>query len=271
MTSEEFAAAQRFLGETDEQLAAALGVTPDVVRAWSQGTARVPPHEAGQLALFVDVKQRALALESSGLPQCEWVLSNEPTSNDMDEITRSADALERHIRRCPTCRAREKFLTERFGPMPTPGLTGVAGVFEWADRVPAIARPAVVGAALLAALVLIRILFALPRLLSEPREFVTAGVALLAAVGAGAVGGFTYSLTRPLFKRLGRPGDYLTGIVCVFAYMGSLAGVAPTAFGEPIVEERADWVIMAIVAAVFGVFVGHTLFRSKPASSVPQN
>jgi hypothetical protein len=272
MTPEEFAAAQRFLGETDDQLAGTLGVTPQIVREWSQGTAQVQPDEAEELTLLVDVKRRVLALESSGLPQCEWIRSHEPATGNTDEFIKHANALKRHVRRCPTCQAREKFLSDRFEPMPIPRFTRAPRLSEWANRVPAIARPAAVGGALVATIVLIRILFSLLRVPSPPREFVTAGVALLAAFGAGGLGGFAYSLTRPLFKRLGRPGDYLTGIFCVFAFIGALAVVARTVFGERmIVEERSAWGIMATVAVAIGVVIGHTLFRSKPTSSVPQN
>jgi drug/metabolite transporter (DMT)-like permease len=124
-----------------------------------------------------------------------------------------------------------------------------------------------VGAVLLAVLVLLRVVFSLPRLINAPSELAAAGLALIAAAAAGAIGGFAYSLTRPAFKRLGRPGDYLTGIVCVFAYVGSIALVAPFAFGERIVEDRAGWVLMAIVSVVLGLFIGHSWFRPEPARS----
>lgn len=277
MTAEEFTVAKQTLGETDDQLAAALGVTPHVIRAWAQGTTRIPQRHAKYITFFVAVKEREVALQSSGLPECAWFRAHEnpPATGKPDQLIKHAETLERHYQQCPTCQAREKYVSDRFGPMPSPPSTGLLRLFEWVERVPPIARPAAVGAALLATLVLLRVVFSLPRLVKEPSEFASAALALVSAAAAGAIGGFAYSLTRPTFKRLGRPGDYLTGIVCVFAYMGSLAFVAPFAFGEPIVEDRAGWVIMAIVSVFFGLIIGHTWFRSEPepssGPSVPQN
>ena len=269
MTPEEFTAAQRLLGETEDQLAGTLGVTPHVVRAWAAGKTRIPPRDTKYIRFLVAAKERAIALESSGLPDCAWVRAHEtpPTTDAIKELDAHGNAILRHMESCATCLAREKWATERFGPMPSPPAAGFLRVFEWVERVPSIARPAAVGAVLLAVLVLLRVVFSLPRLINAPSELAAAGLALIAAAAAGAIGGFAYSLTRPAFKRLGRPGDYLTGIVCVFAYVGSIALVAPFAFGERIVEDRAGWVIMAIVSVVFGLFIGHSWFRSEPARS----
>ena len=277
MTPDEFTTAQRILGETDDQLAGTLGVTPDIVRAWATGRARIPLREAKYVVFLVAAKERAVALETSGLADCAWIRAHDtpPATDDLKELDKHGNAILRHMETCPTCLAREQWATERFGPMPAPPAGGLLRLFEWVERVPPIARPAAVGAALLAALVLLRVLFALPRLINAPRELAGAGFAVIAAAAAGAIGGFAYSLTRPALKRLGRPGDYLTGIICVFAYAGSLALAAPFAFGEAIVEDRAGWVIMAIVSIIFGLVIGHTWFRSEPAaspgSSVPQN
>ena len=56
-------------------------------------------------------------------------------------------------------------------------------------------------------------------------------------------------------------GAYLTGIVCVFAYMGALLIAAPVAFGEPLVEERSDLVVFVVVSLFFGLIMGHSWFR----------
>ncbi|HJU66700.1 MAG TPA: hypothetical protein VJ650_00530 [Gemmatimonadaceae bacterium] len=267
MTAEEFTAAKRTLGETDDQLAATLGVTPHVVRGWAEGKARIPARQAKYLTFLVAAKERQVALQESGLPECDWFRAHEdtPVPENTDELIKHAEALERHHEQCPTCQAREKYLGERFGPMPSLPTPGWVRLFEWVERLPPVARPAALGAALLASLVLIRVIFSFPRLIKTPDALAGAGLAIVAAASAGAVGGFAYSLTRPTFKRLGRPGDYLTGIVCVFAYMGSLILAAPWAFGESIVEDRAGWVIMAIVSVVFGLVIGHTWFRSDSA------
>jgi Mn2+/Fe2+ NRAMP family transporter len=87
------------------------------------------------------------------------------------------------------------------------------------------------------------------------------GVVLLAS-GAGAVGGLTYSLTRPTLERLGWPGDYLAGIVCVAAYFGAIAAVAPL-FGEPIIDDLPGLVIFAFCAVLFGILVGKFIQEAR--------
>lgn len=106
----------------------------------------------------------------------------------------------------------------------------------------------------------------MPLLLSAPTKFGEALVAVVTAAGAGAAGGFAYTLTRPTLQRLGRLGDYLTGIVCVFAYMGALVLVAPVAFGEGIIEDRVGLISFVVVSTFFGLVVGHTWFRRASAS-----
>jgi len=118
-----------------------------------------------------------------------------------------------------------------------------------------------VGALVLGAIVSVRILFALPVLFSSPGVLGGALLAVGAAAGAGAFGGIAFSLTRPVLRKLGRPGDYLTGIVCVFAYMGALAVAAPNAFGEPLIHDSSEWVIFSIVSLFFGLVIGHSWFR----------
>jgi len=211
------------------------------------------------------------------LPECAWFRAHEnpPDTEKTEDFIKYAEALERHFRHCPTCQAREKYVSERFGPMPSPPSVGLLRLFEWVERLPPTARPAAVGAALLAALVLVRVVFMLPQLVKSPAGLATVGLALVAAAAAGAIGGFAYSLTRPAFKRLGRPGDYLSGIVSVFAYVGSLAVAAPFAFGQPMLEGRAGLVALVICSIVFGLVIGHTWFRSDDRdssdSSVAQN
>ena len=106
-----------------------------------------------------------------------------------------------------------------------------------------------------------RIGFALPFVVTRPRLLAGAIVAVLAAAGAGAAGGLAYSATRPILRRLGRPGDYLSGIVCVSSYMGAVALVAPIAFGESPIEDRTDLLVFAVVSVGFGLLVGHSWFK----------
>ena len=82
----------------------------------------------------------------------------------------------------------------------------------------------------------------------------------IAASGAGAGGGLAFSLTHPTLKRLGNVGNYLTGVVCVGAYMGALLLAAPVAFGEPLAGSRSDAVVVALVYVAFGLVVGRSWF-----------
>jgi hypothetical protein len=279
MTSEEFNTARRLLGQSYDQFASDCGVTPDVLRAWSQGRARIPRLHVKYIRFLVAAKEREVALQSSGLPECEWLLAhgNIPATDTPDEVMRKADSNRHHSDRCLTCQARLNFVTERFGPMPAfpvPRGLWLLRVFEWVERVPAMARPAVIGAALLATHVPVGVLFSLPRFIKAPGELATAAIGLLVAAAGGAMGGFAYSLTRPTFKRLGRSGDYLTGIVCVFAYLASLFLALPFTFSGPLIPGPTGWVIIAIFSIVFGPLIT-ALVRSESARSasprVPQN
>jgi transcriptional regulator with XRE-family HTH domain len=263
MTASEAAAARRSAGLTLEDLADELGVTPGIVRAWEAGAVAVPRRHAQHLAHRAAVAEREAALAASGLAECGRVaeLLSAAEVSPLDETPACYEAVEAHARACPLCQARERFVAERFGPLPEPPTPAWLRPFEWLERAPAWARPAILGAAGLAAVVSLRVLVALPAVVSNPRKLGEALVAVLAAAAAGAAGGLAYSATRPTLKRLGPAGDYLTGIVCVLAYLGALALAAPYAFGERLIESRSDAVIFAVGAIGFGVFIGHSWFR----------
>jgi hypothetical protein len=133
------------------------------------------------------------------------------------------------------------------------------------DIVRAWARPAAIGAIALSGITMVRALFALPLLMSHSEKVGEAPVAVVAPAAAGAAGGAVYSLTRPTLRKLGRPGGYLTGIVCVYAYMGALALAAPYAFGEKVINDRTDLAAFAIISAFFGLLVGHSRFGKRAA------
>ena len=263
MTAAELVAARKALGLTDIDLALELSVTPDVVRAWETGSSRIPRRRAEHIQWLVAAAERKAALRASGLPECEWIRAqNErPLPSNADAIHERIQAVKAHALTCPVCKARERYIEKHFGPMPAFPQPGWIRIFGWFERVPAWARPAVVGALVLGAIVSVRILFALPVLFSSPGVLGGALLAVGAAAGAGAFGGIAFSLTRPVLRKLGRPGDYLTGIVCVFAYMGALAVAAPNAFGEPLIHDSSEWVIFSIVSLFFGLVIGHSWFR----------
>ena len=259
---------RRRLQQSDQELADLLGVSSDVVRAWTEGRREVPRRYAQQIEWLAVGAEREAALRDSGLPRCGWMEAHlaKPLAEDQDAVLKHVEAANDHAESCEVCTARERFVEDRFGPMPPMPQSGWMRIFAWMERVPSWARPAAVGAAILGIIVSLRVAFALPVLFSNPARLGEALLAVTAAAGAGAIGGFAYTLTRPTLRRLGRVGDYLTGIVCVFAYMGALALVAPLAFGEPLIEDRAGVIIFVVVSAFFGLIVGHTWFRGLSAS-----
>jgi hypothetical protein len=257
--------ARTSLRQSEEELAANLGVAPDLVRTWGTSRTAVPRRYAQQIEWLAAVAEREEALRASGLPECAWMQTyeGEPLPDDPDPLLKHIETGNRHVETCEVCVARDRFVVERFGPMPPMPQPGWMRLFAWFERVPSWARPAAVGAVILGAMTSVRILLALPVVFSVPAKLGEALIAVFAAAGAGAVGGFAYTLTRPTLGRLGRIGDYLTGIVCVFSYTGALALVAPVAFGERVIEDQASLIIFVVVSAFFGLVVGHTWFRDQ--------
>ena len=263
MNASEFREAQVVIGESHDELAAALGQTPHVVRAWGDGRVAIPRAYARQLAWMKAAAERRAALQTSGLPECEWLHGTEGAfdGDDTKAILKHAALVEKHVDTCPVCLARTRFVDERFGPMPDMPQTGFMRIIGWGARLPAWSRPAAFGAAALGAVVTLRVAFSLPTLVSRPRQLGVGLLAIVAAASAGAIGGFAYSLVRPVFRPLGRIGEYLTGIACVFAYMGALVIVAPLAFGERLITDTPSAVIFGVVTVFFGLILGHSLFR----------
>jgi hypothetical protein len=265
MTAEQFRAARELLGITNDELAADLRVTPAIVGAWADGTLGIPKRQAQDLAWRAALAERQQALRTSGLAECPWQLAREaaPVPENSNALLRELEATDKHIAECPICTARDRYIEEHFGPMPAPPETVWSRVFARVERVPAWARPALLGALLLGAFVSLRIVFALPMLFRTPGRLGGLLVAVAAAAAAGAAGGFAYSLTRPTLRKLGLVGAYLTGIVCVFAYMGALLIAAPVAFGEPLVEGGGDLGAFAVISLFFGLVMGHSWFRDR--------
>ena len=268
MTGTEVRAARERMGLTPEQLAEEMGISPEALRGWEDGSVKPPRGTEQDLAFTEAVLERRAALAASGIPECAWVTEWEqlPEAENLDRMTEQLERLNEHSAACPTCTRRERYLDEHFPPLPeryrSPTMRVLFGVTAALERLPRWLRPAAMGAAAVFAITSVR--------------FVAAGIgaaiggrfpgfggtvpALLAATAAGASGGLVFSAVRPAFRRLGRPGDYLTGIACVLAYMVSLALAAPVAFGETVVEDRTGWTAMLVVSVFFGIFIGHTWF-----------
>ncbi len=265
MTAAEFTQAREILGTTDEELAADFDVTPHIVRAWADGSVPIPRRFAQEIRWRAAAEERQAALRESGLPECEWmrVHDGEPLPSDPDELIEASEAMVSHAKSCPVCMARTRYLEERLGPMPDPPLDMWVRAFALIGRIPVWARPAVLGAIALGGIVVFRSLFLIPRLISEPAKIGAVLVAMLTAAVAGAAGGAVYSLTRPALAKLGRTGDYLTGVLCVFSYVLALALITPYTFGERMIENESDWVVVALLSTFFGLIVGHVGFRRR--------
>jgi hypothetical protein len=265
------AAARGRLGLTTDALAAELNVTPAVVEAWESRRIGLTTYAAEWLTFKVAAAERAEALRAAGLPPCEALLALTPAAKagTARAALRQLEVLEQHAATCPVCTARQAYVDAHFPPMPPAPLSGGQGVLVrlvgLVRRLPPWARPAAVGGGVLFAIVAVRVLFALPGAITHPRALLDAAIALGAATGAGAAGGLVYSAVRGPFRRFGRLGDYLTGVACVLAYMGALALVAPVAFGEPLVKDRSDLGVFAILSVGFGLLIGHTWFRARVA------
>lgn len=262
MRPDEYDALRASIDETDDEIAEIIGVPVSRLQEWHAGTARVPRHAERVMRFFAATAERARAVKAAGLEECAWMSEFDATDlpDDVAEMEAALSRLEAHQAACSVCAARTRFIDARFGPMPPFPYKGWMRIFAVFDRVPASLRPTAIGAFLLAAIVSVRAVVAIPAIIGRPVMAVELLVAILAAASAGASGGFAFTLVRPTFKRLGRPGDYLTGIVCVGAYLTSLALVAPVAFGEPFLEGRAGWIAVGVGSLLFGSVVGHSWF-----------
>ena len=211
MTSEELLAARGALGLSQEAMAAELGLTPAIVRAWERGGLAVPRAyaEAVRWRLYVHERERALA--ESGIPPCPWVdrFEAQPPARSTADERRRLQAFVTHAEGCPTCRARHAFVRDHFPEPPDPPLPTwvrfVSGAQTRLRRLPQWARPAATGALLFAALTLVRVIVELPAAGSAPGGWGVATLTALGAVGAalviGGVVGALWGLVRRLLTK----------------------------------------------------------------------
>jgi transcriptional regulator with XRE-family HTH domain len=259
------------LGWSSEQLSDELSVENEQLEAWERGDQVIPAIVAQRIRWHVANAERERALRASQLPECDWVAnwedSTPPEDDDLDATLAHLESLQQHAQACSVCTARERFLSERFAPLPPYPMPArfrlLGSLGNLVEHVPPFFRPPLVGALILGGIVAVRVVFAVPSLLRTPAEFLGALAALVAAAGAGAVGGVVYSVVRPPLRHLGRAGDYITGVASVAGYMGALIVVAPVAFGESLAEGVEAWIIWGITSLLFGLVVGHWWFGPK--------
>lgn len=276
MSPAELSAARTRLGLTPDEFAAELGLPPHAYVACEAGEAKLPKREAQHVAFLVACAERDEALAQSGLPTCAWIeqWEREEPSLDTKAEARLAHVqrAETHAKSCATCLAREQFVRERFPDMPKPPVAGWIRIFgvvaAWVEARPAWMRPAIYGAAAVAAMTSIRAVFMLLGAVREPRLALLALGAVAAAALAGAGGGLVYSfLGRPV-RRVPVVGPYLAGIVAVAGYLGSF-GVLMALGGEDLAEggPGASLVAFGFVSILFGLVVGHQWFRPEKADA----
>jgi hypothetical protein len=260
MTAAEFNAALRTLGLSEEQFAATHHLPLSAVRAWAGGLARIPRRMADQLAWDAAMTTREHLLRQSGLATCDWWEHNSTTSlpDDLDEAERFAEEVEQHVRDCALCEARTAYLEQHAPPMPERVLPVWLRVFEAIGRLPRWLQPAAIGAAVVAALVLLRGVLLLPSIDSarEGGLFVLGLVAALVVAGSGgAVGGLAFAAIRRPLRRLGQFGDYLSAIAGFGGYVAVVVLLLQLA-GEPMITKFSDFVVLAVMVVFFGLVAG---------------
>jgi hypothetical protein len=271
MTAEDLTRARAVLGLSPGELAAEIGLTEPVVRAWEDGSLRIPQQYAIQIVWRAAVAERQAALASSGLPECTWVTrwmdsAPPPGAGAQRE---HLDALRRHAAVCPHCTARARFVEQNFPPMPDlpipPAVRALRTAGTALKRLPVWLRATVVGAIALGAFTVIRVA-GLAVAGEGPSPLNALGLIIGAVIlGAyqGAVAGITYAIVRDPLRRIGRLGDYLAGVLCVWAYL--FASVLPL----QLLPERPEFAhpdrapALALGGAIVGVIIGHLWFRRR--------
>jgi hypothetical protein len=133
-------------------------------------------------------------------------------------------------------------------------------LFRIIARMPAWLRPAVAGALVVLVLTAGRVLLALPTFIHRREALSDALKLAVAAPALGAVAGLAYSFVGRPLRRVPAIGPYLAGLVTVGAYLGAMAGLA-IAWGEE--ADEAFWVAFGVCAVIFGLVLGHQLFREE--------
>jgi hypothetical protein len=143
---------------------------------------------------------------------------------------------------------------------------------------PAWLRPAVFCASAATILFLVRVVVAVPALITGRATLSELGLALAAVVGAGFAGGLVHGVSRPPLRRLGKVGDYASGVAILYGYLGSLMLASPFVFESSAIPKSAGeagfWLALA---TVLGVIFGHMLYagpegidRLKEQRSMPR-
>jgi hypothetical protein len=263
MTPAEHAHARHVLGLSAEQLAVDLHLSEETITQWEAGKARIPKVYARQIAWRAAVTERQQALVLSGLPECGWVgqWETQPEPKRLEDRLRRLESLQHHSQTCSTCLARQRYVDDRFPPLPeaplSPALQALHVLGTTLQRLPEWARPVAVGALAGAALVLIRFVFFLVRRGPSIPLFGRLGEALAAAALSGGLGGLAYSAVRRPSRRLGRAGHYLTGVTSLVTAFTAMGAIFSVFSDERLLNGPTAWLLFLGIGALIGLFVGH--------------
>jgi hypothetical protein len=271
MTATDLTRARALLGLSPGELAAEIGLTEPVVRAWEDGSLRIPQQYAIQIVWRAAVAERQAALASSGLPECAWVTTWMDAAPPRGGAAQREhlDALRRHAAVCPHCTARARFVEQNFPPMPDlpvpPAVRALRAAGTMLKRFPGWLRAAVVGAVAVGALTIVRVAgmaiggegpSPLNALFLIARSIVTGAY-------LGAVAGITYAIVRDPLRKIGRAGDYVAGILCVWAYLLASVILMELLTGRPAFATPDEAAALAFGGAVIGALIGHFWFRRR--------
>jgi hypothetical protein len=267
MTAEDLARARALLGLSPAELAAEMGLTEHVVRAWEDGSLRIPREYALQIAFRAAIAERQAALASSGLPECAWVARwMESTPRGPGERAHF-EALRRHAAACPACTARARFIETNFPPMPELPVPApiramrVAG--KWLEKRPPWLRAIVVGAGAATVFGVLRLAgMAINGVAPSPTgALLFLLLWILSGAYLGAVATLAYVIVRDPLRRLGRLGDYVAGILCTWVFL--LAALIPAQYltGRPAFPTPAHAVMVAVGGALIGTMIAQLWFR----------
>lgn len=263
MTGSELLRRRTELGISRDELAEQLGEHVDFIATFEAVPGELPKELARRLEYALACKDQENWLNAAGLPSCPEL---EPIFAGVEgkgsaELQRRMKLAEEHARSCERCQAREA-MVKTLPPLPPVPISGTLRAFvavgQRVMKLPKVAQSTVIGALIVGALTFVRVVFGF---LANPTHPLAALLALGVGTYGGAVGGLTYGLTRPSTERLGRVGDYLTGVICVSAAFLAVAIPLNLFTHDNTFRTKSAWVIGSIVCVFFGLIVGHSGFR----------